>query len=214
MTEQEFDNLMSTEYKLTKLISPEMLTYDPLIFEKSTQDLDIGSPNIGAPSHYTPEEKVRACIVHTCTGSISKTVYLTNVPTSTLVKWRNLSNWWPVIRDQVQKIRNDILESKLTEVIEEATDAILDRIENGDEVYNHATGEKTRVKVNMNSLAQGALKTAFEKREDIRGSTLGTGTKKDVVEHLKRLADAFETMVSGTKVKPSTVEGEFSEIVT
>lgn len=197
---------MSTEYKLTKLISPEMIQYDPLIFEKSTKDLDKGISTGGNISTYTPEEKIRACIIHTCTGSISRTASITGISVSGLTKWRNTAEWWPIIREQVQKIRNDILESKLTEVIENATDEILDRIENGDEVYNHATGEKVRVKVPLSALSQGALKTAFEKREDIRGTTVGGSTKKDVVEHLKRLADAFEEMVRPINAKNVTIE--------
>ena len=211
ISEEEFDNLMSTEYRLTKLITPDLITYDPAIFEQKVED---GKVPTGRPSTYSIEEKIRACIVHTCTGSMSKTEHITGIPTNTLLHWRKNSDWWMVIRTEVEKIRNDLLVAKLDEVIEHATDQMLDRIINGDEVYNHTTGEKTRVKVKLTDLANAGLKVAQEKRDELRGMEGISSSKKDVQEYLRKLAGAFEDLTRKIEQKKDgeVLDGEFKEV--
>ncbi len=212
LADQEFDNLTSAEDRMAKTITPDLIAYDPKIFETPVED---GKPLVGRPSTYSNEEKIRACIIHTCTGSVRRTSILTGISQQAIMTWRTQGRWWPVIRMEVEKIRNDLLVAKLDEVIEEATDAMLDRIRNGDEVYNHVTGDKVRVKVKMTDLATGALKVAQEKRNELRGMESMAHTKKDVLEHLSKLASAFEDIAKGLNKKPTEetpIEAEFREI--
>ena len=131
-----------------------------------------------------------------------------------MLLWRNKTTWWPVIRKEVEKVRNELLIAKLDEVIEHATDQMLDRIINGDEVYNHTTGEKTRVKVKLTDLATAGLKVAQEKRDELRGMEVAGTSQKNVTEYLRKLAEGFETLVSKVEGKREgeVIEGDFKEV--
>lgn len=192
ISEEEWDNLQSTEYRLTKMISPDMIDVHPSAFDSSNVK--------GAISKYSHHDKIYACIVHTVTGSLSKTQYLTHIPSGTISAWKE-TPWWATVREQVQKIRNEFLDAQLTQIAEEATRQMLDRIQNGDEVYNHLTGEKIRIPVKFSDLSNSGLKTALEKREELRGGVVAGKEKSSVVEHLKRLADAFESVVRAPEVR-------------
>jgi hypothetical protein len=204
ISEEEFDRMQSMEYRLTKIITPEMVlaSIDDAIFYQ-----DINPEHPGPLDKFTKDQKVYACIVHTCTGSLSRTGSITQINPSTIANWRNKS-WWAVVSNQIQKIRNDVLEAKLTEIIEEATDQMLDRIRNGDEVYNHLNGEVKRIPVKFKDLADSGLKTALEKRSEIRNTEGGGNTRKDVLSHLKKLGEAFETIALEIKRDERTIEAE------
>lgn len=199
---------MSSEYRMTKLITPELISIDPQLFvsEATTRAIEEGRTPRGRLPEYSIEEKTRACILGTCLGSLSKTSHLTGINVNTLSHWKSQTAWWPAIREQVEQIRNELLAAKLTEVIEEATDQILDRVVNGDEVYDYTKGEVRRVPVPMKVLGDVGLRTALEKREELKGRGAHGTTKKELGEHLRKLAEAFESLsrVATEKV----IEGE------
>jgi len=202
ISEEEFDNMMSVERRLTKTIQPSMIDIDPSEFESSED------PTRGQVSKYPIEDRIYACIVYTVTGSMSKTERITNIPISSISYWRN-KPWFLKVQDQVRKIRNDFLEAQLTQITEQATDAILDRLENGDEIYDMKMGDKVRIRVKASD-ATTALKTALEKREELGGREVAGKERSSIVDHLKRLADAFEE-VSRVKSFP-IIESEVIDV--
>lgn len=199
ISEEEFDNMMSVERRLTKMINPDMIDIHPSEFD----DPD-GSSGI---SKYSMEDRIYAAIVFTLTGSGSKTHHITNIPIASITNWRK-KDWFHKIADQVRKIRNDFMEAQLTQIAEEATKQMLDRLENGDEIYDARTSEKVRIKVKASD-ATTALKTALERREELRGRDVGGKERSSIVDHLKRLADAFEGISMGHNQK--VIEAEVIE---
>ena len=213
ISEQEFDKHMSTELRMTKLITNDLISYDPKIFYQQPDEIEIGRiPLNGGNLKFSIDEKVRACILVTCLGSVRKAHNICNISVQTLSNWKMEAPWWPIIRDQVEQIRTDLLCAKLTEVIEEATDQILERIQEGDEAYDYVRGEKIRIPVKLKDLGDIGLRMALDKREELRGRSPQGTSKKDIQEHLGRLAEAFEGLSKAQKITNLVVDGEFEEV--
>src|SRR5689334_20503612 len=83
-------------------------------------------------------------------GNIELISKLTGWPVKTLYTWPK-AEWWPGYYDEAKREFAELLEARLSRIVDKATEAILDRIENGDEVLTR-DGDIVRIKVSARDL--------------------------------------------------------------
>ena len=155
-------------------------------------------------SKYTVEQKVQACTYYVSTGRIKDVALMTGVPAATISSWKRSAAWWDETCAEIKITKNEELESLLTHSLHMASEAIVDRLTNGNEVLvDGENGEKElrRVKVPARELSQ-LTNTLFEKRQLLRGQATSTNTTAkvdftDLAKQFKQLSKEFTKSHSG-----------------
>lgn len=103
----------------------------------------------------TREEKKQAAVAVLMHGSVRQAHKALSeagveIPEKTIYAWVKQKTW-PEIMDEVRRENLELIEGRLCSVVEKATWALLDRLENGDVVVN-ARGEERRIPVKARDL--------------------------------------------------------------
>jgi hypothetical protein len=77
--------------------------------------------------------------------------------------------WWKELEMEIRQTQNIELDTKLSQIVERSIDATMDRIENGDFIYDQKSGEMRRKPVALRDVAKVA-NDMLTKRELIRGN--------------------------------------------
>ena len=83
-------------------------------------------------SKYTDEDRRRAVLEYSLTGSLTKVASRTGIPRKTLSDWKNKSDWWVEVIAKVRHQKEAIIRANDEEVIDKAHREIVDRLDNGD----------------------------------------------------------------------------------
>jgi len=157
----------------------------------------------GNKSYWAESVKQKAVELFTKTGSASLTARELNIPIDTMNGWKK-KDWF---KDAVATKRNEqieLLDSKLTESIDEAILQIQDRLKNGDTVYNQRTGKFTQAPAKLRDL-NSAFNSLVDKRQLIRKLPTKITEQQSTAAQLQNLAEQFQQFVTG-KIKEEGVE--------
>tara|TARA_R110000850_G_C9889394_1_gene458692 strand:+ start:83 stop:715 length:633 start_codon:yes stop_codon:yes gene_type:complete len=173
---------------------------------------DIAGNNI----KWTPEERIMAATYYSVTGSSLQAAERckqagSDIPASTIRKWKNQSAWWKPVLHEVRKAKQEELDAKLTNIIMEGTDQLADRIINGNHKLNSRTGDVERVPMSSNELSRDAIGIPFDKRALMRGDATSRVEKIDPQEMLKGLADQFIKIVHMNEPKVINAKEEIED---
>ena len=143
-------------------------------------------------------------------GSASKVARELNVPVATFKGWQS-RDWF---KDAIAVRRNEqieLLDSKLTESIDEAILQMQDRLKNGDTVYNQRTGKFTQAPAKLRDL-NSAFNSLIDKRQLIRKLPTKITEQQSTAIQLQNLAEQFQQFVTG-KVKSEGVDQLVDRII-
>ena len=140
-------------------------------------------------------------------GSVPQVAKMTGIPQAAIYHWRK-SHWWPDFMKECRKQKQEELDAKMTEVLQEAVDSILDRIAGGEYKLNK-DGTIERVPASMRDLAM-TTGVFFDKRALIRGDATSNSMRSisndDTLKKLeKRFVDFAQKMENSGKKPKSTV---------
>ena len=163
------------------------------------------------------KKKLQAVTTYVSCGSPTMTAAMTGVPVKTLENWMR-QPWW---KEYIQEIhyQDDIkLDDKLSKVLEKSMDAVLDRIENGDTVYDPRTGKIVRVPAKLRDVQKVSSDTIDKKQLLRKINNKQSPVETVTADHLVQLAQAFAQMATGQKPHPKEVmneiiDGEAQEIL-
>jgi len=125
------------------------------------------------------------------------------VKPGTIRKWKHDNTWYPEVEQAIKKSQGWKWDAKATSIIDKASDAILERLEKGDEVIT-AKGETLHRAVSAKDAAS-VLTQTFNTRALQRGDPTSRSEKSATSDdRLKKLEQAFRDM--GAQAKP--IEGE------
>ena len=140
----------------------------------------------------------------------------TGVPEGTIRQWRT-QPWWKELELSIQTDTDQELDSKLSKRIDRALDVVLDRLENGDFMYDPKTSQFVRKPVNMKDTNR-VMVDMVDKRMLIRKQPRDVQSQEAVGDILKNLAKEFEQMakkrlkdVSESITQESNTQPESSE---
>lgn len=164
----------------------------------------------GTKVQWSDKKKLEAVTTYLATGNQNLTCKLTGVPETTFVHWRK-TEWFKDLIAEVRAQEGQKTDSRMTAIIDQALEAINDRLLHGDYILDSKTGEIKRIPPKMKDTAQ-VLDKIMDKRQLIRKEP--TKYNDNVVkleDQLKKIADQFEIMVRGRT--PQEIEVEDAEII-
>lgn len=168
----------------------------------------------GQPGQWPETKKIEAVTTYLTTGSWVITSSMTGIPEITLKQWAK-KPWWLEYKQDIQAQETITLDKKLEKVMDKALDAVTDRLDNGEFVYDEKTGKIKRVPAKLRDTNK-VLTDMIDKRTLLKKLAKPTEeTKPITADHLVQLAQAFAKFSSGKEeeVKPGTIyEGEAEEM--
>lgn len=145
--------------------------------------------------HWAQEKKIETLKYFLSCGSWTETSKVCRVPYDTLRQWRN-KDWW---KDGIKEYREGsetVLDAKLTKAIDVAIEHVLDRLENGNTVYDPRTGKERVVPAPLREV-NTAFNTLLDKRQLIRKQPTKIVEQSTTATQLENLAKQFSEFVTG-----------------
>lgn len=152
---------------------------------------------------WSEKKKLEALTTFVSTGSYVMSANQCNIPIETVRTWAK-SDWW---KERVKEIQNedyDKLDSKLTKALDKALEQVMDRIENGEYMYDPKTGKTKLMPAKLRDL-NTAFNSLMDKRQLIRKQPTKIIEQTSTADQLQKLADQFKEFVTG-KVKVETFD--------
>ena len=87
---------------------------------------------VGPGSKYSDEDRRRAALEYSLTGSLSKVAKRMGIPRKTISDWKNKSEWWVEVSAKVRHQKEAKILADNEEIIDKAHREIVDRLDNGD----------------------------------------------------------------------------------
>jgi hypothetical protein len=160
---------------------------------------------------------MKALTTFLATGSQAHTAAITGIPEPTIVSWRR-QEWWNERIKEIKESENIQLDVKLTKVMDKALDAVVDRIENGEYMYDPRTGDIRRVPAKLRDV-QKVAGDMIDKKTLLAKIQKGKEESKQHItaDHLVLLAKEFAKFATGktpteASELSSIIEGEHTEV--
>lgn len=137
---------------------------------------------------WSMDKKVEVVSQYLILGNMRQVSAITGVKYDLMRKWKG-QPWWQELEREIRATQNIEMDVKLSKIVEKSLDATLDRVENGDFIYDQKSGEVRRKPAALRDVHRVAVDT-LAKRELLRD---GAGTRKETTqismeEQLKALA--------------------------
>lgn len=203
---------------------PEVITVTSEILKKKTgrpstlqqrrKSVPVQGKVRGRRNHFSEKEKMNAVCVFAVSGNSRRVAEITGIPEGTIRSWK-ATEWWNEILGRIHTEQDEELNTKLTSLVNKAVDAVNDRIDNGDYIYDVKRGELVRKPVNAKDLTV-VTAISIDKRELLRGNPTSRIEKISQDERLLALAKQFKQFTLATeivqeKIEDASIEREVEE---
>lgn len=166
------------------------------------------SPKVRSGTWYPDSTKQDAVKLWLTSGSLKQVSTSMNVPYDTLKSWR-ASKWWAELALEIRTEGHLALSHKMQKLADKAMEVTLDRLQNGDAVYNQKTGEITTKPVSMRDAHQVAV--SFQDRAiKLASAPQDEAAQIQVQDRLQAIADAFAKMIKSPK-QQEVIDVSFTE---
>lgn len=151
--------------------------------------------------NWSEKKRLEALSIFIATGSITMAATQANIPFETVKAWSKKDWWKEKIRD-IQNEDYDKMDAKLTKALDKALDSVMDRIENGEYIYDPKTGKTKLMPAKLRDL-NTAFNSLMDKRQLIRKQPTKIIEQSSTAQALQNLADHFAQFTTG-KIKKDT----------
>lgn len=174
------------------------------------------SPTGKSDGYWPEKKKLELVTTYLTTGNLSLSAKMCNVPLETVKYWR-YSQWW---KDTVQSIQDEdtlALDSKLAKIVDKSLEAINDRLDKGDFIYDTKQGVVKRVPAKLRDV-QRVTTDLIDRRAIIKKTQPHQKTDdKSTEDRLLKLAESFAEFALGKKKEEKIVneayDGEFQQVM-
>jgi hypothetical protein len=137
------------------------------------------------------EKKIEVVSQFLVLGNLKMVAAMTGVSYDLVRQWKT-QPWWKELESEIRQTQNIEMDTKLSKIVDKSLDAVLDRVENGDFVYDQKTGQIVRKPVALRDVHRVSVDT-LSKRELLRGNATERKetSQVTVAEQLKLLAEEF-----------------------
>lgn len=167
----------------------------------------MASKKRGKGTLWQDEKRIEVATTWLATGSWSLTSAMTGVPIGTLRFWKE-ADWWKDLLREIQDSENIELSGKLKKIVDKSIDVTIDRLENGDHVYDAKKGKMVRVPVKLRDSVR-AIETMQNKRMLLAKQPTKITESRTVDARLEKLAEEFakfSNMKIVNEEEPAAVE--------
>ena len=164
------------------------------------------------PNYYNLEQKTDACAMYCVYGDIEQVSELTGIPSKFLREWKQ-EPWWNEIQKKVFVEQNEKLAGRISGVLDKSLEHLVDRLDNGDYLWDVRKSKLVRKPVDTKVLAT-VFNTLVTRRQLIRGEPTSITTQVGVDDRLKLLAQQFEKFAAAKEVEqlaPTITDVTFTE---
>jgi len=145
--------------------------------------------------HWNQKKKYE-CVCLWLTGiPLTQVAVEANVPVNTVREWRTMK-WWNDIVDDIRSEDKQRLDAKLSNMLDKTLDEMMDRLENGEYVYDQKSGKLKRSPVKLRDTTT-TFNTLMDKRQLIRKEPTKITETSSTATQLANLAKQFESFVNG-----------------
>lgn len=148
----------------------------------------------GQLGHWKESKKIETVTTYLSTGSNAETSRLVGVPIDTLNRWKT-QPWWKEFIEKIRQDEEQQLDNKLSKVVDKALDNLLDRIENGEFIYDQKTGRVIRTPAKLRDL-NAAFNNVIDKRQLLRKQPTKIVEQQGTATQLQALAESFAKFVN------------------
>jgi hypothetical protein len=141
------------------------------------------------------EKRVEVVSQWLVVGNMKQVAAISGVPYDLVRKWKG-QPWWADLEREIRATQNIELDGKLSKIVDKSLEAVLDRVEHGDFIYDQKTGEVRRKPAALRDLHRVAVDT-ISKRELIRTEEKTDQAKISVEDHLKMIAQELVKLSKG-----------------
>lgn len=137
------------------------------------------------------EKKIEVVSQWLVLGNMRMVAAITGVSYDLIREWKG-QPWWKELEGEIRATQNIEMDTKLSKIVDKSLDAVLDRVENGDFIYDQKSGEIRRKPAALRDIHRVSVDT-LSKRELLRGNATERKetTQVSVEEQLKMLAMEF-----------------------
>lgn len=210
------DNL-PTEIKVGEEFLKKKPGRKTTIQQRRTNSEPVRARKAGKRIHYSDKEKLNAVCVFAVAGNSRRVAEITGVPEATIRAWKS-TEWWNEAMSRIITEQDEELNSKLTKLVDKAVDAVNDRLDNGNYVYNPKLDKLIRKPVDAKELAI-VTAISIDKRQLLRGQPTARIERVSQDERLQKLSDQFKKFANAqeiTQVKETVdvdvVDGELVDL--
>lgn len=165
----------------------------PLIDTISKESME----NKGRGVTYSENRKLEAVKLWLLSGNLSNVALALDIPFPTLRTWR-YSDWWAEATKELKSEGTMQLSAKLRKIAEKALDIAVDRLENGDWVYDNKTGQVIRKEVSLKD-AHIIASDFIDKVVVLEKIPQIAESQQKLEDRLSALAKAFTQMANKTR---------------
>lgn len=115
------------------------------------------------------------------------------VPYVTLESWKR-ADWWKELVAKIQAEEDQQLDAKTSKIINKALENIMDRIENGEDIYDQKTGKIKKMPAKLRDL-NTAFNSLLDKRQLLRNKPTKIIEQQSTALQLQNLAEQFAKFV-------------------
>lgn len=160
--------------------------------------------------HWSEKKRLEVLTLYVATGSLTLAAQQANVPYETAKSWSN-KDWWKEKVKEIQNEEYDKMDAKLSKVLDSALEKVMDRIENGEYIYDPKTGKTKLMPAKLRDL-NVAFNSLMDKRQLIRKQPTKIVEQSSTAAQLQNLADQFAQFVTG-KVKKDTFNDLVDKVI-
>lgn len=176
----------------------------PILLQKTMGRPKTGLVAMGMEKGIYPEEKrIEVTTLYAATGNIKQVSEFTGVPVGTIKNWRK-QIWFYELLKEIREENNEKIDANFNEIIEQALFQLLDRVKNGDFVFN-AKMELVRRPLTGKDLSLVAA-INIDKRQLLRGeptsrSEAVRGEDEKGLTRIEKLAETFENLAKHGQIQ-------------
>jgi len=159
-----------------------------------------------APDWFPQQTKIDACTMYCVYGDVDEVSKLTNVPVKYIRQWKE-EPWWSEIQKKVFTEQNEKLASRINGVLDSSLTHIVDRLDNGDYLWDVRKSKLVRKPIDTKVLSN-LFNTLTHRRQLIRGEPTNITTQVAVDDRLRLLAKQFEKFANAKEVTQLQPQGE------
>jgi len=160
---------------------------------------------------WTPKDKIRAVAVYVNFKSFVRASKDTNIPRETIMKWAK-KPWWLKVVHEFYRHYNEEHIATLSRTMLVASEKLLDRVVNGEYVYDKDTGRKLleedgtiiRQELKTHTLAVDCLAIPIDKLAVMRGFD----TKKSTDSDRNMLKDCQDDLIAISKASREAAKAD------
>ena len=156
------------------------------------------------PTWWSDKQKLETVQTFMMFGNLAMTSRILKIPENTVRQWRK-SSWWQEIEGEL-RVQDELqLSARLKKVMENSLDAVEDRLEKGDYVFDQKTGQMKRKPVNMKDAHKVSM-DLIEKRNLILNRTAPLASEEQMSDKLLKMMKQFADFAQGKLTENKIVD--------